>query len=165
MVRDMLERGPMRPYGFRRFAPYDGPLPAPLPDPLTPETAADYLQTHGPAIVAAVIADVCSPDPCSEEYGPCEAHGEALYIREGAAVRTGDELAVVYLLDVATLTGVEIAPDVARIVESLDGWTADPADADALQDAVDRAPLPPDVMAVWDDGYVIYRILGGPLSR
>jgi hypothetical protein len=46
---------------------------------------------------------------CSDEYGPCEDHGETLVWREGASTRTADELMLVLCQDLVDL-GAELSP-------------------------------------------------------
>lgn len=120
---------------------------------------------------------------CSENYGPCEDHSDVLAQREGAAVRTADELMAVFVGDVAAiLADAGIDPDAGMLAAIRDadayweacpngGWAPieDPDTyslADALGDAVQHAEqsLPAGVYVWWDDGYVISRITGGPLA-
>lgn len=122
---------------------------------------------------------------CSEDYGPCEDHSEVLAQREGAAVRTSDELLAVFVGDVMAI----LASETGRAEDLLPGGSARETAADywrecpnggwapydnretyslskALADARDVAEslLPADVYAWWDDGYVIARLTGGPLA-
>lgn len=114
---------------------------------------------------------------CSEEYGPCENHGEELAQREGASVRTADELLAVFIGDVEGVIGRPIAEHDASAVAA-EYWTATdnaggwidhdrfPDLAEALHDAATygaEAALPAGAHVWWEDGYVISRITGGPL--
>lgn len=119
---------------------------------------------------------------CSEDYGPCEAHAEVLAQREGASLRTADELCAVFIGDVdALLAEAGVTPDagmVAAVGDAEAYWNACPSGgwapiggaddyplADALRDALTFAEqsLPEGVYVWWDDGYVISRVTGGPL--
>ena len=114
---------------------------------------------------------------CSEEYGPCENHGEVLAQREGASVRTADELLAVFIGDVEGVIGRPITEHDASAVAA-EYWTATdnaggwvdaerfPDLIDALHDAATygaEGALPEGVFVWWEDGYVISRITGGPL--
>lgn len=116
---------------------------------------------------------------CSEEFGPCEAHGEVLISREGASLRTGDELAVQFIEDAISL-GAELSPwgkDVlsrARAAlsenESMGvAWLPDGEDGEGIRDDLQtlewqvEAELEP--MVYREDGYRIIKITGGPLAE
>ncbi len=79
--------------------------------------------------------------------------------REGAASRTADNLASVFLDDVAALTTYEVPADIASIDAS--GWCADSRDSQALADEIiyaEHALAEAGLCVVWDDGYVIERV-------
>lgn len=46
---------------------------------------------------------------CTDEYGPCDAHGDILIVRDGASVRTADESAVLFIEDACSL-GAALSP-------------------------------------------------------
>ena len=119
---------------------------------------------------------------CSEGDGPCGGHSDVLAQREGAAVRTADELCAVFVGDVAAyLADAGIDPDAGMLAAMADAdayWTVCPSGgwapvedpdayslSEALADAVRFAEqaLPSGVCVWWEDGYVISRITGGPL--
>jgi hypothetical protein len=54
---------------------------------------------------------------CSEEYGPCEEHGETLVVREGASTRTADESALCLIDDLVGLGAAELSPYGAVVVD------------------------------------------------
>jgi hypothetical protein len=114
---------------------------------------------------------------CSEDFGPCEQHSEVLAQREGAAVRTADELAAIFIGDVEALrptvrvyeADFETARDVAAEYweQNPNGGWAEPELSEALSDSIYAgewmlAEL--GLSVYWDDGFVIYRITGGPLA-
>jgi len=129
---------------------------------------------------------------CSEDYGPCSDHSEVLAQREGASTRTADELLAVFIGDVSDILGRRIterdASDVAdaywTVTDNAGGWidhdhspvvigtdveaTSMDVLGEALRDAATYGAegALSDVGAVvwWDDGYVISRTIGGPLS-
>ena len=125
--------------------------------------------------------NVNSECECTDDGGPCETHGETLVIREGASTRTGDALAATFVDDVTDILREEgdgIRPYDAAMWEA-EGvaaaywsacpngeWADDPELADALGDAVRAAEsaLPRGVRVDWNDGYVITRVVGGPLA-
>lgn len=100
---------------------------------------------------------------CSEDFGPCEDHCTVYAQREGSAVRTGDELAAVYVGDAASifLTSIlayiddatnemivsgpySMTPGVTDAIVTADdyweahpngGWCEDTDDSEALTDA------------------------------
>lgn len=120
---------------------------------------------------------------CSWEYGPCEDHGEAIIIREGASVRTADESACVLILDIIGLCedvgetidavtspyghGVlaRVEEDAAWSGPNCSGWLEDDGLRDELYSLADQMEsyLPDGLYLFEDDGYVISRIIGGPL--
>ena len=99
---------------------------------------------------------------CSEDYGPCEQHGTVLAQRDGAAVRTADELARVFIDD-ATDIGAELSSYGADVVAAADAefatgerWlTADAGEA--LLDLVHQVEATLDAWVIWEDGYCIVR--------
>jgi len=103
---------------------------------------------------------------CSEDFGPCEQHCVYLVTREGASLRTADELAALFVLDAQAL-GSAVPSEDASLAESVNGWIDDETGEtqDELQDAVLRAEseLPDNVSVWWEDGYVIVQVTGGPL--
>lgn len=109
---------------------------------------------------------------CSEDFGPCELHCDVLVSREGASMRSADELSALFVDDVADLD-VPVPADVFVTLASLrwdgvwlaDDGTGDSADAlewarQAAEDQLGAAGL----RVEWNDGYQIYRVTGGPLS-
>ena len=138
-------------------------------------------------IVILFDDDVHECCECSEDWGPCEDHGEVVAQREGASTRTADDLAYVFLTDVLAI-GEErgwIAPnmlgkvnaDRLRTAEhywSNDDlwddtmgcrWVRDDVDAEIHDEiAIGESVLADLGLAVyWEDGYVISRVTGGPL--
>lgn len=124
---------------------------------------------------------------CSEEYGPCEEHGEVIAQREGASTRTADDLVYVFLTDV-----LAIAEDRGLISADMRGrvnvdklrdaikyweddnlwidiygcrWVRDHVDAEIHDDmSIGESVLADLGLDVWwEDGYVISRTTGGPL--
>lgn len=126
---------------------------------------------------------------CSEEYGPCEEHGETIAQREGASTRTADDLVYVFLTDVLAIAenrGLISADmrgrvNVDKLREAIDYWSNDDLwddnygcrwvrdDVDAeIHDeiATGESVLAELGLSVWwEDGYVISRVTGGPLSE
>jgi len=124
---------------------------------------------------------------CSEEYGPCEEHGEVIAQREGASTRTADDLAYVFLTDVLAIAedrGLISADmrgrvNVDKLREAIDywedenlwddtmgcRWVRDDVDAEIHDEiAIGESVLADLGLAVyWEDGYVISRVTGGPL--
>ena len=107
---------------------------------------------------------------CSVECGPCELHGETLVQREGASLRTGDELSLLYLDDMESLGQGELSPygaDVrARAESALEAnrsprsgtaWIDDSDLADELNDVVFQVESASDYLTYWDDGYRIVK--------
>lgn len=121
---------------------------------------------------------------CSDEYGPCEFHGETLVTREGASVRTADDLSHTFCEDVCSVThsypSPEFEADLVRLGNALADaesygvrWLPDPEDTDGedmrdtLSDMVGTAEahLGAHGLSVWwEDGYRIVRVTGGPLA-
>jgi hypothetical protein len=115
---------------------------------------------------------------CSDEYGPCEQHCELLVVREGASLRTADELALVRCDDIIDVGDFPEADarrgDLARLWAALElsrtpgsgcAWFCDPDDAEEAHELAARMEddLPEDVRVYVDDGYRIVRLTGGPL--
>ena len=109
---------------------------------------------------------------CSEEYGPCVQHGEVLAQREGASVRTADELCVMFILD-ALSCGAELSPYGADVLARADAnlaanersgvaWFSNDEDgqslADEVRSLVDQVESTLDAVTYWEDGYQIVRL-------
>lgn len=121
---------------------------------------------------------------CSEEYGPCEDHSELLVSREGASLRTADELTMVLISDLIACGAVASTDDleeIARLENALENerspvsgcaWFDDscalvaPIDAEIAYDIAQtlESTLPDGIQVYSDDGYRIVRVTGGPLS-
>lgn len=107
---------------------------------------------------------------CSEEYGPCEDHGEVLVQRAGAAVRTADDLTLVLIGDLIGC-GAELSAYGRLELERLERvaekcrdrvsgcmWFDDPDDAESACDlAWQLENYVADLVVLHDDGYVIVR--------
>jgi hypothetical protein len=115
---------------------------------------------------AALVVRPSACDECSEEYGPCEEHGEVLVQREGASLRTGSESTVVQVEDCVGL-GVELSAgerellaEAKRALSGSERWIDDTDLAEALSEtARDVAARLPEGVAMWsDDGYRIVRM-------
>lgn len=117
---------------------------------------------------------------CSEDYGPCEAHCIVLAQREGASVRTADELAAVYIGDVLSLIAEALDNEASAALSMAradaerywavcpnGGWVPiddeDYSLADALRDSVMVCETYAPGWTFWDDGFRIVRVTGGPL--
>jgi len=129
---------------------------------------------------------------CDEEYGPCEEHGNAVVVREGASTRTADDLLLLFCEDAAAVLldatgedrttpwarslmadaelmladnasmGVRWLPEEDQNGETRDAWI------DALMTLRDEmeaelSTLDAPHFTYWNDGYVIYRVTRGPL--
>jgi hypothetical protein len=101
---------------------------------------------------------------CSDEFGPCEAHGTVLAQRVGSSNRSADELSLVYLNDALDIDPECLSPYGRQIkaeAEAADAWEGswlkDPDLADALRDVTDQVESYLDAWTVWGDGYVIVR--------
>ena len=103
---------------------------------------------------------------CSDEYGPCEAHGETLVQREGASLRTADELILILCQDLVDLgAGLSLygADVLAQAEAYVDQPYPDDGDADyvgtfaALTTLADQLEADLGVSVIWDDGYRIVR--------
>lgn len=117
---------------------------------------------------------------CSEEFGPCEWHGEILVSRVGASSRTADELLAQFAHDCLALdpdclspvgrewlADADAALDKGRDPISGVAWISeeDEIARDGLEDL--RRQLESyfaDLWITWEDGYVIARVTGGPLA-
>lgn len=124
------------------------------------------------------MTDTCD---CSEEYGPCELHGETVTRREGASTRTADDLQSVFVADAVAL-GATLSPygksaiaeiDAALESERSMGVAWLPNDetgaglADELGSLVSQMETELHTLGYsvyWEDGYRIVRVTGGPLS-
>lgn len=107
---------------------------------------------------------------CSEEFGPCEDHGETLVVREGASLHTADELSMILIDDLVSV-GAELSPwgrterdrlsaalEASRDNVSGTAWFADPDDADAAHSLADQLEgYVADLWIIRDDGYRIVR--------
>ena len=116
------------------------------------------------------MSDQCE---CSNEYGPCERHGKTLVVREGASLRTADELTLLLIEDLVSV-GAELSAtgriDFKRLTDALErdrnpetgtAWFSDPDDADAAQDlAFQVEQYVGDLCVIRDDGYRIVRPSG-----
>lgn len=103
---------------------------------------------------------------CSWDDGPCEEHGDVLAQREGASLRTGDELALGFIADALGIGG-ELSPYGRDIYEqagealSGESWIEDEELADALTDLVRQVEASLGYWVTWGDGYRIVRVLPG----
>lgn len=116
---------------------------------------------------------------CSKEYGPCEEHGEAVVIREGASTRTADDLLLVYVEDaVHLLHDVDPSyyptPWARHVVDRVrvqlhenDDYGCRWLSSDRLRDELstladqvecDLSTLNTPHFTYWEDGYVIYAL-------
>lgn len=112
---------------------------------------------------------------CGEDH-PESAHGEPVAVREGATLRTADDLAVTFLEDVAELYAYTFpdraSTDRLKVEDAANYWRAqlpkggwlpvddEGASPDALQDAVfqgEQRLADAGYFVEWDDGYVIVR--------
>lgn len=107
---------------------------------------------------------------CSDEYGPCERHGETLVVREGASQRTADDLTLVLIDDLlacgAELSAMgrftldELTAAAERDRDPVSGcmWFADSDVADAARDlAWQLENYVADLWVIHEDGYRIVR--------
>jgi hypothetical protein len=118
---------------------------------------------------------------CSEEYGPCEDHSELMVSREGASLRTADELQSQFIHDAVSL-GAELSPygkdvlsraDAAMTVEGpMSNWLPDDEEGYALRDdlgtvanQVETELYTLGYSTYWDDGFRVLKITGGPLAE
>lgn len=109
---------------------------------------------------------------CSDEYGPCEFHGETVVMREGSASRAADDLAHTFLGDVASVLrrwpSEEFRKAELRLGNALHdsggSWFDDPDDADECRELCtegESALGDAGYVTYWDDGYRIIRPLPG----
>lgn len=121
---------------------------------------------------------------CTDEYGPCEFHGDTIVVREGASSRTADDLRHTFLTDVVSVIGEwpsdEYREATTRIGNALADnerhgvrWLPDdsPDDnyplSDELGDLTTTAEghlASAGYSVFWEDGYRIVRVTGGPLT-
>jgi hypothetical protein len=102
---------------------------------------------------------------CSEEYGPCERHGDVLVTREGASCRTADELCMVLIDDLICLHKAELSPagtevwlEASAAFAKGERWLSDPDLSEALSDlAFQVENNANDVMVFHNDGYTIVK--------
>ena len=119
------------------------------------------------------VTETCD---CSPDDGPCEAHMETVVMRMGSAAYSADELCVRFIHDAVSI-GAELSATGAATLRELDdesawegSWLRDPELADAMRDLTwqlesDIATLDDGPFHVtWDDGFVIYKLTGGPLA-
>lgn len=113
---------------------------------------------------------------CSEDYGPCEQHSDVLAQRVGASNRSADELVLVFLDDAEGIDPDVLSPygrDVreraqADLASHGGSWLDDHELADELRSVMEQVEsylggYDDPIYVIWDDGYVIYKITGGPL--
>lgn len=107
---------------------------------------------------------------CSDEFGPCEQHGETLVVREGASLHTADELTMIEIEDLVSV-GAEISvwgrEEFKRLTAQLEAdrdstsgaaWFENPDDAEAARDLVFQLEnYVADLMVIHDDGYRIVK--------
>jgi hypothetical protein len=107
---------------------------------------------------------------CSDEYGPCELHGQTLVIREGASQRTADDLTLVLIDDLVSV-GAELSAfgrlELERLTAAAERdrdpvsgcmWFSDPDDADAARTLADQLEsYVADLCVIHDDGYRIVK--------
>lgn len=107
---------------------------------------------------------------CSDEYGPCEDHGETLVIREGAGLRTADELTMILIEDLVSV-GAELsvwgrdeynrlsaALSASRNPKSGTAWFDNPDDGESARDLSHQLEnYVADLWVIHDDGYRIVR--------
>lgn len=125
------------------------------------------------AICNRCKSELTEPCDCSDEYGPCEAHGVTLVQREGASTRTADDLLVTFLEDARDIDPSCLAPyglDVlARARQNLNdneslgvAWFSNDEEGAALHDevrsVVDQVESHLDAVTYWEDGYRIVRM-------
>lgn len=119
---------------------------------------------------------------CSEDYGPCEEHGTAVVIRQGASTRTADELLLLFVEDASLIlhdVGVELSPWADDVIHRAHGaldavdefthcaWLPEGTYGDRLRDElttlanqveVDMGTLDIPHFTYWNDGYWIVRV-------
>ena len=129
-----------------------------------PDNCADcnhepYTDTEAKQLGAVISCE------CSDEYGPCEQHGDALVVREGASVRTADESALQLIDDLADLGYKSTDEYSLTFIEMIRPylekyhWLDDPDWSDTLYEiafAVESNAN--DVWVISNDGYVIWKL-------
>jgi hypothetical protein len=109
---------------------------------------------------------------CSDEYGPCEFHGETIVMREGSSSRAADDLCHEFLTDVASVLHRWPSPEFERdtlrlgnaLADSGGSWFDNPDDAEEARDLVSNGEAflgDAGYVTYWDDGYRIIRPLPG----
>lgn len=119
--------------------------------------------------------------PCgcdTDELLPCETHMDILVSREGASLRTADELGVQFIHDCLAnfmpelldhvhgergeFDRISAALEDARDPHSGCAWLENDDDREALHDLerLVEARLPEGIQVLWQDGYLIYQITG-----
>jgi len=105
---------------------------------------------------------------CSIFDGPCDAHSVVLVVRDGAAVRTADQLLVEFLADAHSLDTQCLSAygwdvfDRARAALLGESWFDDDGLRDEVTSVVyqvEEVLLSGDWWVTWSDGYVIRRVL------
>ena len=113
---------------------------------------------------------VGDPCECNEDFGPCEMHCDILAQREGASLRTGDELALVFIDDALDIDADVLSPygrevyNEATEALSKERHIEDADLAEALHDLARQVESHLGLWVTWEDGYVIARVTGGPLA-
>lgn len=111
---------------------------------------------------------------CSNEHGPCEQHCQVIIQREGASLRSADELAVQYLEDAQELVPDRLSPygygvlrraqtDLAKSGAWLSQRTVTSDELYSLVDQVETEVGVAGYQTYREDGYSIVKITGGPL--
>lgn len=110
-------------------------------------------------IRTASEADYC--EWCEQGADIEGAHAHEYFVsRDGATSRTADNLAAVFLSDVADLT-TYVVPSELPFPDSSE-WCDDSDDSEALSDEIanaESALSDVGLFASWDDGYTIQRIV------
>lgn len=117
---------------------------------------------------------------CNEDDGPCEGHSELLAQRDGAALRTADELMSLFVHDCLAIDPACLAPQGREWLADADAsiergrsatsgvaWMPDECedDRESLRTLVEQVEAYfADLWITWDDGYTIRRVNGGPLA-
>lgn len=118
-----------------------------------------------PYYVTEFVTSSSDCDACGEGWDLEEEHRHAMFVqREGSSHRTADDLAHVFLQDVAALTTYEIPKELAELEFSypMNAWLEDPDTAQWLHDeatgAAESALADVGLTVTWDDGYWIERV-------
>lgn len=147
---------------------------------MVPEVSEAY--ARGRVTMFAVV-DTGTCD-CTDEYGPCEHHGETMVSREGSSLRTADELGHEFLTDAVSVLGAYPSPEfesaTIRLGNALadnrstygtawfpdgDGNADDYRDeSEHWQNVAEAALSAAGYSVFWADGYRIVRITGGPMT-